>query len=473
MKLCSPHATVRPRSRRSGRDLAAVARAHGKSAAELAKALRTDHTLWVDPEGKLFLPRRRRLPFATEPVTAGAEPAGLEPLANTFLLHSKPGSKRVIFLDFDGYTMQNTAWNSGSVPNPLVCPPFDTDGNPGVFSDAERTTIQKAWQRVAEDYAPFDVDVTTEDPGDAAITRNSSTDEYYGTRVLISPISSYFGNYGGIAYVGVFDSTGDVYKPALVFPEKLGNNEKYIAEAAAHECGHNLGLSHDGDGKLAATTPDRGPARPGGRPIMGVGYYQNLTQWSKGEYNGANNTEDDLAVIGQNGCLQRTDDYPDSQRLGAASRIRHDAVAPAVVIENRRRGRHVDRRRARDPSRSRSSPRRSVPTSTSRSNCSDAGGALVASANPVDGLAASLSANGGRGDVLPLGYRHGQGRSAGDRIHELRITRRVDAGRNGHGPRDDVDAPPVATFTSSATRGTAPLSITFDGSASPTPTARS
>jgi hypothetical protein len=48
---------------------------------------------------------------------------------------------------------------------------------------------------------------------------------------LISPISSYFGNYGGIAYVGAFDSTGDYNKPALIFPEKLSNSEKYIAEA--------------------------------------------------------------------------------------------------------------------------------------------------------------------------------------------------------------------------------------------------
>ena len=32
-------------------------------------------------------------------------------------------------------------------------------------------------------------------------------------------------------------------------------------------------------------------------PIMGVGYYRATTQFSKGEYPGATNTEDDLAVI--------------------------------------------------------------------------------------------------------------------------------------------------------------------------------
>ena len=47
-------------------------------------------------------------------------------------------------------------------------------------------------------------------------------------RVLISPMSSYVGQYGGIAYVGVFSAVGDYYKPALVFPENLAKNERYI-----------------------------------------------------------------------------------------------------------------------------------------------------------------------------------------------------------------------------------------------------
>ena len=44
---------------------------------------------------------------------------------------------------------------------------------------------------------------------------------------------------GGVAYVGVFDNVGDYYKPALVFYNMLGSNEKNIAEAISHEvsCG--------------------------------------------------------------------------------------------------------------------------------------------------------------------------------------------------------------------------------------------
>jgi hypothetical protein len=35
----------------------------------------------------------------------------------------------------------------------------------------------------------------------------------------------------------------------------------------------------------------------GWAPIMGLGYYQPISQWSKGEFSGANNPQDDLAVI--------------------------------------------------------------------------------------------------------------------------------------------------------------------------------
>ncbi len=37
------------------------------------------------------------------------------------------------------------------------------------------------------------------------------------------------------------------YRPAFVYYNNLGGGrEDYVAEAASHEMGHNLGLSHDG-----------------------------------------------------------------------------------------------------------------------------------------------------------------------------------------------------------------------------------
>jgi hypothetical protein len=52
---------------------------------------------------------------------------------------------------------------------------------------------------------------------------------------------------------------------------------------------------------------------------MGVGYYKELVQWSKGEYPDANNKEDDYAVMLANGLPPRTDDHGNT--AAAATRI--------------------------------------------------------------------------------------------------------------------------------------------------------
>ena len=144
-----------------------------ESTAEFARALRTDSTIWLDKTGRLFY---------VEPTFEDAEgdatdtraPAAY-PLVDTFKLHSKPGSSRVIYLDFDGHVTTNTAWNS-SYGATITSPPYgDTDPN---FSDSELTRIQAMWRQVAEDFAPFDVDITTEDPGQAAISRSGSSDAF-------------------------------------------------------------------------------------------------------------------------------------------------------------------------------------------------------------------------------------------------------------------------------------------------------
>lgn len=291
-----------------GEDLPAVAHAYGKSAEELRSLLRNDATLHLDNEGRLL--------FADEPLPApegagiaAVVPPASAPLSETFKLHSRPGSKRTIYLDFDGHLITGSGWNSYNGGADIQAPPFDRDGVPGVFNDSERTLIQQVWRRVVEDYAPFDVDVTTELADESVLTRSGSADDVFGMRVLVSPISSYFGNYGGIAYVGVFDFVGDTYKPALVFPEGLAWNEKYIAEACSHESGHTLGLSHDGTTSGTTYYAGHGSGTTGWAPIMGNSYYKNVTQWSRGEYADANNREDDLAIITQRGLPRVADEF--------------------------------------------------------------------------------------------------------------------------------------------------------------------
>jgi len=295
-----------------GDDISTVSQAYGMTTEELRGRLLSERGLGLDKGGRLFYVCDA--PAAFVPVDAlflagvGSVPA---PLSETFRLHSNRGADRVIYLDFTGDTLVGKCWNEFTGDASIDCPAWDIDGDVAVFGDAERIAIQQVWQRVAEDYAPFDVDVTTEEPAAGYITRSSTSDMVFGTRVLISPIAcTEFEGAGGIAYIGVYDAVdvAEDFKPALVFPQRLLNDARYIAEAVAHEAGHNLGLYHDGTSS-AAYYQGHGSGVTGWAPIMGVGYYQNRTQWSKGEYAGSNNQEDDLAVIRSNGLAYRGDDY--------------------------------------------------------------------------------------------------------------------------------------------------------------------
>lgn len=185
------------------------------------------------------------------------------------------------------------------------------------FSDAELTEIQKAWQVVAEDYAPFDVNVTTKDLGTAAIDRTSSSDTAYGTRAVITNGGVVYNDCGcgGVAYVNVFNISGSnhmYYQPAWVFSNGTTKNGKYIGEATSHEVGHNFGLNHDGTA---------GPSYYSGSapwaPIMGASYSQPVSHWSIGEYPGANNSQNDVSVIA-GGAPLRADDHGNTAAAATA-----------------------------------------------------------------------------------------------------------------------------------------------------------
>jgi hypothetical protein len=299
--------------------LAEIAASNGLPEKRLQQILATDKTSWLDADSRLFYREPALTPaektaeasprWATKAVAAAAGPA--------FELHSKPGSNRVIYLDFDGHTITGTAWNASKGVDPVNVSAYDTDGDPATFSTAEQDVVHEVWARVAEDYAAFDVDVTTQEPSQDLIDRAGASDEQYGTRVLIDPDTWYQSGCGcgGVAYVGVYDRTTqhDYYQPALVFTKGVGTGAKNLAEAASHEAGHNVGLGHDGTASVGYYQGHGAWA-----PIMGVGYYRGITQWSKGEYSGANNTDDDYAVIGSHGVALRIDDVGDTTGSAAA-----------------------------------------------------------------------------------------------------------------------------------------------------------
>ena len=286
-----------------GDRLPEAARRNGMAAERLREILLEDSSAWLDGDALLAYQEPARTEGAASSTTA--EAAAPAPLNQSFLLHSRPGSQHTIYLDFDGHDLTDTVWTDSYGVAPGPHPAWSLDTNRAAFSSAEREAVQSVWQRVAEDYAPFDVDVTTQDPGAAALTRTDAADQVYGTRALISPSTNAAnkicnGGCGGFAYVGVFDTSASHahYQPAWIFPQSLGNDSKSIAEAVSHEIGHTFGLSHDG--------VTGGTSYYGGHdtwaPIMGVGYSRPITQWSQGGYTGANNAQDDLAVISAGGA---------------------------------------------------------------------------------------------------------------------------------------------------------------------------
>jgi hypothetical protein len=215
-----------------------------------------------------------------------------------------------MYLNFSGEAVSGTAWNNSLGRTLIPAVAFSSDSDYATFSDSEQLAIKRIWQRVSEDFAPFNIDVTTQRPASftsrtahALITRNTDANG------AANPSSSA----GGVAYVNVFGGNSySSYRPAWIYYNNLWNSESYIAEAASHEIGHNLGLSHDGSTDGASYYNGHGSGDTSWGPLMGTGYNRNVSQWSKGEYQLANNTEDDLAIIAEK-ISYRPDDHGDTR----------------------------------------------------------------------------------------------------------------------------------------------------------------
>ncbi len=248
-----------------------------------------DGTFRIDECGQLYVVDRA-VPAAQRVVAD--HPAGVTVPDDVFALSSRPSSPRTLYLDFDGSTYTGTAWQSGAT---IESAAYSIDADPTTFSTLEREQIHLAWRSVAEDFAPFDVNVTTQVPGADALTRTSRTDPTYGMAVVVTPTNSVGAgcSCGGKAYVGVFDAVDNrAYQPGWVFTNGSGTGGYNVGQVISHEAGHTFGLGHDGTATSGYYSGANGWA-----PIMGASYGRRASQWSRGEYAGANNAQDDVAVL--------------------------------------------------------------------------------------------------------------------------------------------------------------------------------
>ncbi len=213
-------------------------------------------------------------------------------------LSSFPSASATLYLDFDGHFVQCAYWNGG---NAFTC-------QPAAFTNEQ---ITEMFHRVAEDFRPFDINITTDSAKFIAAPLNKRM------RIVVTPTSSWYGgNVGGVSYVGSF-TWGD-NTPGFVFADKLGNNPKFVAECISHESGHTVGLSHQSryDNNCSMTEQynvGTGAGETSWAPVMGNSYYRNMTGWNDGPTPyGCANTQDNLTIITSiNGFSYRADDFKD------------------------------------------------------------------------------------------------------------------------------------------------------------------
>lgn len=291
VRTSSPYASGAEAIERLGVRLPDVAAVHGLEAEALRAALLSDHTLAVDRFGSLAYFEDRA---PGEPVDGSVDVTSDSTVDDTaeapsttgseFQLASLPGADLTIHLDFDGHSTSDTRWNSQYGIATIVSPPFDRDGKPDTWSSTELQIIRDAWAIVAEDFAPWQVNVTTADPGPEALRYSGSGDTQWGVRALVTSDTFSGCGCGGFAYIGAFSYSQD--EPVFVFNSTLVG----VAEAVSHEVGHALRLAHDGTTEASYYTGHDGTG-PGWAPVMGASYYEEVSHWSAQEYLNANNVD--------------------------------------------------------------------------------------------------------------------------------------------------------------------------------------
>lgn len=262
---------------------------------------------------------------------AAATPATSDDLTKALTLQSLPESAHTLFLDFDGAELQGTGWNSAARSSTVTA----TAALSATPTVTETSDIASIWSAVAAAFRPYDINVTTQDPGQDKLLRSSVDDTEYGVRAIITaaPPSTFMPDATqglGFAFMNGFERVDGgqaaSYRDALITMPALATTPyttEQIAQAISHEVGHVLGLRHQGHGGEEYYVPGHTWG-----PIMGTLRSRDTkyATWTDGTYPGhVGQPQDDGKILAQvlgirdvdpEGALLHVDKTPTAAYLG-------------------------------------------------------------------------------------------------------------------------------------------------------------
>jgi hypothetical protein len=311
----------------------------GKSSADaesLVRVLELDESAWVTADGQVFF---SDLAFHETPGPGGADggssgtSTGAPPIPDGYteagipIHHSNPGSMFKLYMDFDGDFLFSPEW--GMFGRNLQGYSIDFDRS--TFNHQEQDHISRVWGRVAEDFAPFDIDVTTERP--VELQRGHPDERNVLWSIFTTTSSAGFPSFvAGVSLFNLGYMPFGTRTPTFTFFNTIGTlDHDMMADVATQENGHMFGLLHDGllfpSGGRLEYYEGHGSGPTSWGPVMGAPIRRNVTQWSLADYpNGVNppfhpsipvgDHQDDIAIIaGKLGF--RADDVGDEPSTAA------------------------------------------------------------------------------------------------------------------------------------------------------------
>ena len=217
-------------------------------------------------------------------------------------LASRPESSSILYLDFNGNTYTGSSWKNNVNPGePIVTPVYSRDNDFTTFTTTELEDIEEVWKRVSENFRPWDINVTTIDPGDDVMKQSRKQRVCIGGSCRDWYKKPEDSGAGGVAKFNSF--SGSIDRPCFTFIKNLGGSNMNFASCTSHEFGHTINLRHqevwENGQKVKDYRGGTGSGEMSVGPIMGSAYRKNSDLWSYGTSGGQEKFQDDIAKINQ------------------------------------------------------------------------------------------------------------------------------------------------------------------------------